>query len=212
VIYGLLVTEGLQCVVKSSSDLQDWVTNALLFLGTFLLSLHFWYVCATVDQLSRDFYRVFSRGHGPYFDLLLLYDASMATCFAGLVLAMFYAIPPRGSRFFLAFLCAAGLSFLYDVGSRVLVFFARRIREEENQRDTIHRYNEKVTNWIKGDVVFSIASLAMYYSYRMFFVHASSADKYNLPHTFALAGAFAALSVLLLLWDVELLTFPKHPH
>ncbi len=205
VIYGLLVTEGLQCVVKfqcdSNGDRWDSL-NVFLFLGTFLVSLHFWYVCATVDELSRDFYRICVGGNESYFDLLLLFDALMATSFAGFVLAMFHAIPPKESRFFLWFLCAAGLSLLYDSASGLLVLYARRVRHEEHERKTIQRYGQKVTKWINEDIVLAIGSAALYFSLREF----------GGQHPFAFGSTFVVFNVLLLLMDVELLVFRTNPH
>jgi len=135
VIYGLLVTDGLHYVVTFASDpnnCQQWnFLNAFLFLRTFLTSLHFWFVCATVDDLSQDFYRILSGENNPCFDLLLLFDAFVATAVAGFVLAMFHAIALGQTRFFLWFLCAAGLSLLYDFCSRISVSYARREHEEE---------------------------------------------------------------------------------
>jgi hypothetical protein len=117
VIYGLLVTDGLHNVVTFGSDPNNHPWNfldAFLFLGTFLTSLHFWFVCATVDDLSQDFYRILSGGEDPCFDLLLLFDAFVATALAGLVLAMFQAIPKNNPQLFLWLSCAAGLS-LFDL-------------------------------------------------------------------------------------------------
>jgi hypothetical protein len=206
VIYGLLVTDGLQCVVNFTSDPNKpnrWNSlNAFLFLGTFLVSLHFWYVCATVDDLSQDFYRVVAGGKEPRFDLLLLLDALVATAFAGIVLAMFHAVPPKDSRFFLLFLCAAGLSLLYDSVSRLSVLYARRVHHEERERNTIRRYGMKVTIWIDVDILFIIGSAAIYFSYPALHVR----------YPFALGGVFAVFAVLLLLMDVELLTFRRHAH
>jgi hypothetical protein len=203
VVYGLLVTDGLHYVVAFTSDTKNhrqWNSlNVFLFLGTFLTSLHFWYVCATVDNLSQDFYQVLAGGNDSFFDLLLLFDAAVATSFAGFALAMFQAIPPENTGLFLWFLCAAGLSLLYDFGCRFLVSYARRAHKEEREPDTIQRYGDKVSNWIKADLVFAIGSAAMYFWYRRF----------GGRPPFAFGSVFAAFTVFLLLTDVELWTFGK---
>lgn len=205
VIYGLLVTNGLQYVVTftSAPNNHKWDPfDAFLFLGTFLTSLHFWFVCATVDDLSQDFYRILAGEENPCFDLLLLFDALVATVFAGFVLAMFLAIPPEQTRFFLWFLCAAGLSLLYDFCSRISVSYARRGHEEERERDTIQRYGKKVSNWIKEDVIFVIGATAFY------FVQPWLTDRTSV----AFGSVFAVCTLFLLLMDVELWTIRTRHH
>ncbi len=156
VIYGLLVTDGLQYVVAFSRDPNNkWnPLNAFLFLGAFLTSIHYWFACATIDDLSQDFYRILAGKENPYFDLLLLFDALVATAFAGFVLAMFHAIPPERTRFFLWFFWAAGLSLFYDFYSCILVSYARRVHEEKHGQGTIQRNGEKVTNLDQGRLCF----------------------------------------------------------
>jgi hypothetical protein len=196
VIYGLLITDGLHYVVGFGTDTNRHQWNSLsvfLFLGTFLISLHFWYTCATVDDLSQEFYQILAGWNEGVFELLLLLDAVVATAFAGFMLAMFQAIPPEQTKFFLWFLCAAGLSLFYDVNSRFLVLYARR-RKEQREQDTIQRYNQKVRKWITADIVFTIGSVSMYFSYPGFSSH----------HPFALGAVFATLTLYLLLADIDL--------
>jgi ABC-type multidrug transport system permease subunit len=203
VVYGLLVTDGLHDVVEFSNgpkSLHQWNSvNVLLFLGTFLISLHFWYACATVDDLSQDFYRILAGRNDSFFDLLLFFDAFVATAFAGFVLAMFQAIPPENTNFFLWFFCAAVLSLLYDFGSRFLVSYARGAHKEGREPDTIQRYGQKVTKWIKADFIVAISSAATYFSYRRF------GDGY--PFAFGLV--FAVLALFLLLTDVDIWSHRK---
>jgi hypothetical protein len=203
VIYGLVVTEGLQCVVKFQSDggghQWDWL-SVFLFVGTFLVSLHFWYVCATVDDLSRNFYRTLAEQNNSLFDLLLLLDSLVATSFAGFVLAMFYAVPAKGSRFFRWFLCAAGLSLLYDLASGLLVLYSRRAPHREPNGKTIEGYGKKVTQWISGDIVFvTVSGAAMYFS----------DHEFGVQHPFSFGCAFAAFNVFLLLIDVDLFALER---
>jgi len=206
VIYGLLVTDGLQYVVafrRTDLNNHEWTPlNAFLFLGTFLTSLHFWFSCATIDDLSQDFYRILAGKENPYFDLVLLFDALVATAFAGFVLAMFHAIPPEQTRFFLWFFWAAGLSLFYDFYSCILVSYARRVHEEKHGQGTIQRYGEKVTNWIKADFVFVIGSSAIY------FLHRLVGDRYSI----AFGSVFAVFTIVLLLMDVEFWTFRRRRH
>jgi hypothetical protein len=164
VVYGLLITNGLGYVVKFTNinPSNHWQSfDALLFLGTFLTALHFWFVCATVDDLSQDFYCVLTGNSTPLTELLVLIDIAVATIFAGLLLAMFDAIPDQ--RFFLWFLLAGALSLLYDLYSGGLISLAGWLRRREPNSKTLAAYRIRVSSWIKADFLFVIASSATYF-------------------------------------------------
>lgn len=192
VVYGLLVSNGLGYVVKftSTRPSHSWESvDALLFLGTFLTSLHFWFACATVDDVSEDFYRALAGATAPVFELFVLLDIAVATILAGLLLAMFDAIPEE--RFFLWFLLAGGLSLLYDLYSRSLVSLARWLGRGGQERDAIDEYQRRIGNWIKADSVFVAASGAMY------LVHGWN----DLYASMALGSVFLVFTICLLLMD-----------
>jgi hypothetical protein len=195
VVYGLLVSNGLGYVVKftSTNTSHSWESvDALLFLGTFLTSLHFWFVCATVDDLSGDFYRALAGAATPVFELFVLLDIAVSTILAGLLLAMFDAIP--GERFFLWFLLAGGMSLLYDLYSSGLVSLARWLNRDRvgQQRDAIEKYRRRIGSWIRADFVFVTASGAMY------LLRTSK----KLCDSMALGSVFLAFTICLLLMDV----------
>jgi hypothetical protein len=161
VVYGLLVSKGLEYVVIFTSDhpTHQWESiDALLFLGTFLTSLHFWFVCATVDDLSTDFYQIFVGSRTSFLGLLILVDVLVATAFAGLLLAMFDAVPKH--PFFKWFWLSGALSLVYDLYSRILIWRARRKYGRNNY--TIEKYGGRINSWSKKDLIFVAASGLMY--------------------------------------------------
>lgn len=193
VVYGLLVTNGLSYVVKFTNknpSLSLESINGLLFLGTFLTSLHFWFACATVDDLADRFYRVLAGNIRPAFQFFVLIDIIVATIFAGLLLAMFDAIPD--DRFFLWFLVAAGLSLLYDLYSRALVSVSGKWRLEVYERSTTKEYGARINAWIRADSVFVFASGAIYYANA----------RTGLRDSAALGSLFVLCTACLLLGDV----------
>jgi hypothetical protein len=76
------------------------------------------------------------------------------------------------------------------------VFCARRVHEGKPERETIERYHKKVTNWIKGDLVFIIGSAAIYFLY----------PRIGVAYSIAFGSIFTAFTIILLLMDVELWT------
>jgi hypothetical protein len=147
-------------------------------------------VCATVDDLSDDFYRALAGATTPVFELFVLFDIAVSTILAGLLLAMFDAIP--GERFFLWFLLAGGLSLLYDLYSRGLVSLARWLRRGERECNAIEEYRRRIGSWIKADSVFVAASGAMY------LLHTSN----KLYDSMTLGSVFLVFTICLLLMDV----------
>jgi hypothetical protein len=87
VIYDLLVFKGLEAAVMFTKEESRETVGFPLFLGAFFASLHFWFMCATVDNLSEDFYQVFVRSKTALFNFLVLVDLSVAALFAFCVLA-----------------------------------------------------------------------------------------------------------------------------
>lgn len=160
VIYGLLATQGLSSVVNfaSNTDEEAWnVVNILLFAGTFITAMRLWLSLANIDNLSRRSYGVVAGLHHSWFSVLLLVDTAFGTTFAGLLLAMFAAIPSETSLFRL-FVWLAGLNFLYDLVLRVLFYgFTRGVGGE------ICRYKAKINKRIKQNLVFFAAVAALYF-------------------------------------------------
>jgi hypothetical protein len=128
VVYGLVATEGLGQLGKTIATADEWQfrvpPSLLLFLGVFVIGLHFWFICSTVDESSHKFYRAFAGEKWAY--IFFFVDATVATSFAWLVLAMFHGISSRRNLVFSWFLVAAVASLAYDLYSRVLVSAGRR--------------------------------------------------------------------------------------
>lgn len=166
VVYGLLITNGLGYVVgfMHENPTHGW-DHALLFLGTFLITLHFWFVWATNDELSTDFYRVLVGTKKSLFGVLVLFDIAVAAVFAAEVLAMFDAMFDDfpNERFFFWFFVAAVSSLVYDVYSRMLIW-ARQPAEERDDESTIQRYRSRVSSWIKEDAAYAAASGGLYFA------------------------------------------------
>jgi hypothetical protein len=191
VVYGLLVSKGLEYVVTFTSDHpthQFESIDAFLFLGTFFTSLHFWFVCATVDDLSTDFYQTLVGRKASFLGLFILIDVVVATFLAGLLLAMFDAVP--NPRFFFWFLLAAAVSFGYDLYSRLLVFWAAKMRGRNI--DSTSRYRVRINGWIKKDFIFLSGSGLLYLSIAHKVIH----------NSIGFSSIFALFTVCLLLMDV----------
>lgn len=194
VIYGLVATDGLEHVTAFPGEAKWSFLVIVLFFGTFLVSLHFWFVCATVDELSHVFYWALAGRKRAWFELLLLFDALAATAFAGFVIAMFQSISGKHVRFFLLFLVAAGVSLLYDLYSYLLISRARRRQQEVRDQAIIERYGKKVTRWLKQDLIFVLTAAATYLLYSTIGVRSSVAS----------GIIFIGSAILLLLLDVGL--------
>jgi hypothetical protein len=205
VIYGLLVSKGFETLVTYVKESNRKTVGFPLFLGTLLMSLHFWFVCATVDDLSEQFDEVFVGRKTRFFNLLVLVDLSVATFLALCVLAMFNSIPnkdpnqPPDQRFFVWFLLSGGLSLVYDAYSRALVWCAEQSRQQDTD-DAIQNYRRKINSWLTQDCVFVFVSALMYY-WR------------NVAVTsFILASLFAVFTfILLFLMDVGLFERSRGP-
>lgn len=160
VIYGLLATQGLSSVVNftSNTDEEAWnVVSILLFAGTFITAMRLWLSLANIDNLSRRSYGVVAGLHHSWFNVLLLVDTAFGTTFAGLLLAMFAAIPSETSLFHLL-VWLAGLTLLYDLVLRVLFYrFTKGVGGE------ICRYKAKISKRIKQDLGFLAAVAALYF-------------------------------------------------
>jgi hypothetical protein len=191
VVYGLIVSKGLEYVVTFTSDHpthQFESIDAFLFLGTFLTSLHFWFVCATVDDLATDFYQTLIGGKASLLGLFILIDIVVATFLAGLLLAMFDAVPRP--RFFFWFVFAAAISLSYDFYSWILIFIAGHMHGRGQL--TIDRYRGRIKGWIKKDFIFLSASGLMYFSIA----------RNVIQNSIGFSSVFALFSVFLLLMDV----------
>lgn len=173
VIYGLLATQGLTSVVNftSKDDEQAWNTlSILLFGGTFIAVMRLWFSLAKIDDLTRQAYRAVRQPVNPNeravkhsrFNILLLVDVVFATTFAGLLLAMFSAIPSE-TFFFLLFVWLAGLILLYDLVSGLLFhWFTREGNRDADDQEIIARHKAKVSKWIKYDLLLVAAAIALY--------------------------------------------------
>lgn len=165
VIYGLLATQGLTSVVTftSKDDENAWnVVSILLFAGTFITAMRLWLSLANIDDVTRRSYGVVASLHHSWFNLLLLVDTAFATAFAGLLLAMFSAIPSETSWFRL-FLWLSGLTLLYDLVSGLIFYrFAKQVDGEADDHEVIRRYKGKMRKWIKQDLAFGAAVAALY--------------------------------------------------
>lgn len=205
VVYGLVVTEGLQEAVKFTDPVNWQLVNGLLFLGTFVVSLHFWFVCATVDDLSQNFYVILSGKKSSEFDLLLLFDALVATTFAGLALTMFHAVSQKWSRFFVWLCFAAALSLVYDLYSSFLVFLAgrpsRRRGAAAGTQHAVERYRRELWCWVIIDAIFFVlaAGMLLYDCRGIHFFDCSDPR----PRSKVLGAFFAAITILLLLSDAK---------
>jgi|SRR5690348_3022335 len=169
VIYGLLATEGL--VVFSGLALGHALTVSgfLLFLGTFLTSLHFWFVCVTVDQISQPCYSALAGSNARLRTAFLLVDALFAAAFAGSVLIMFHSLSadtPQHQVVFLSMVWLAGLSLLYDLYSFVVVAGSQFFDFPADSKQSIVAYGKVVRRWMVQDAAYCILAVTMYVATR----------------------------------------------
>src|SRR6516164_4736060 len=149
VVYGLVATEGL-IQLGTIDKLHEWEFRAppflVLFLGVFVIGLHFWFICSTVDESSHQFYRATRGDRWAYVFFFL--DAIVATAFAWLVLAMFHAISSGRGALFSWYLVASIGSLSYDFYSWLLVITAPKRSRNENAATLTKRYETIVNGWM----------------------------------------------------------------
>jgi hypothetical protein len=163
VIYGLVATKGLEHWVELISQ-GDWNFTKppyfVLFLGTFAAGLHFWFTCAAVESPAASFYALFVGQ--KWARLFLIGDALMATAFAGIVMAMFAAIPNHEKTLFRWFAFAAIVSLTYDLYSAMLLLWCAK-RPECSEDSRLVDYRRGVRQWFIQDGVFlGVALLALF--------------------------------------------------
>jgi len=143
VVYGLVATEGL-VQLGTIEKPHEWEFGIppflLLFQGVFVIGLHFWFICSTVDESSHKFYRALAGDRWAY--AFFFVDAIVATSFAWLVLAMFHGISSRRDALFPWFLLAAAGSLAYDLYSRILVSAAGKESSQAGRRQSHHQLRD----------------------------------------------------------------------
>src|SRR5579862_4233599 len=160
VVYGVVATDGLELLGGSDKANFALPPSVLLFFGVFVIGLHFWFVCSTVDESTHIFYRALAGDSRAY--LFFFVDAMVATAFAWLVLAMFHGVAHRGTLLLRWFLVAAVVSLAYDVYSRVLVSAGRRSeRADDDRREVVSKYGETVKAWLLQDSLFVAGALLL---------------------------------------------------
>jgi hypothetical protein len=161
VIYGLLVSKGLEnSVVFLKDDNRDSV-GFPLFLGTFLTSLHFWFTCSKVDDPSEEFYLAIIRSKTALFKLLILIDVSVSTLFALLVLGMFNTIPDH--QLFKWFVVAGGISLASNVSYGLFLWCADKRWHRSDNDTMMDKYWARVNSRIKTDVLFVSGAFLIWY-------------------------------------------------
>jgi hypothetical protein len=188
VVYGVVATDGLELLGGNEKACFGLPPFLALFFGVFVIGLHFWFVCSTVDESTHTFYRVLAGDGRAY--LFFFIDAMVATAFAWLVLAMFHGVPSRGQLLLRWFVVAAVLSLAYDVHSQVLVSVGlRRKHIRPDQRETVVQYGRTVKAWFFQDALFMVGALLLI-----------ELDRHAVPGVDIL---FAAVAVGVLALDVK---------
>jgi len=159
VIYGLLATEGLIQFSRLLLAHGLSLSSFLLFLGTFLTSLHFWFACVTVDGVSQPFYTVLTSRNERLRSAFLLIDAVFAAAFAACLLIMFASLSPESGQpllVFSGFLWLGVISLVYDLYSWGLVATVRKFDLNSNDREAVAYYGTVVRRWVIQDLTFCI--------------------------------------------------------
>jgi hypothetical protein len=160
VVYGLVATEGLGQLGERSGWQFRIPPSLLLFLGVFVIGLHFWFICSTVDESSHKFYRALAGDRRAY--ILFFVDAMVATSFAWLILAMFHGISSRPRLLFDWFLVAASSSLAYDLYSLILVGVGRSKTYRKEMQPLASSYSTTVKNWLIQDSSFFLGALLIF--------------------------------------------------
>ena len=194
VVYGLVATEGLG-QLGTIKKMHEWEFGIppylLLFLGVFVIGLHFWFICSTIDESTHKFYRVLAGDRWAY--AFFFVDAIVATSFAWLVLAMFHGIS-TGHALFRWFFAAAVGSLAYDVYSRMLVSAAGKRARRQGAASLVTSYKMSVKRWLIQDSSFLLSALLLL-----------ELDKHNLWPVRGLNICFVLVSVGVLALDVKFL-------
>ncbi len=168
VIYGLVATKGLERWVElnqrwvEQKPHPDWHSLAaffFVFLAIFVVGLHFWLTCASVESRSASFYSSFVGE--KWAELFLLVDALVATGFAGIILAIFSAIAEHLKALLVWFIVAAVVSLAYDGYSRVLIVFCER-RRRSSKDETVTEYKAAVHRWFIQDGIFFAGTVLVF--------------------------------------------------
>jgi hypothetical protein len=192
VVYGLVATEGLGQLGQQSGWYLHIPSCALLFLGVFVIGLHFWFICSTVDESSHKFYRALAGDRWAY--IFFFVDAIVATSFAWLILAMFHGISSGRELLFDWFLVAASSSLAYDLYSLVLVGAGRSRTYGKDMQQVVSSYGTTVKNWLIQDSVFFLAAVVLF-----------SLDCHTPWSSRGLDVCFVAASIAVLAMDVKFL-------
>lgn len=195
VVYGLIATDGLEQL--GTIDKLEWQFRVpprlLLFLGVFVIGLHFWFICSVVDDSSHDFYRALAGDKWAH--LFFFTDAIFATGLAWLVLAMFHGISSPQHLLFSWLLVASAVSVAYDLYSGMLVGVGRKMARGEDQRAFISRYGATVKYWLVQDSSFFLGGLLLF-----------EMNKENLWTGRGLSICFVLVSIAVLVLDVQFLS------
>jgi hypothetical protein len=176
VVYGLLVSNGLQAVVMFGGDnpadqLQG--VNGFQFIATFILTLHFWFAFATFGGTSDEFVEAISPEEAIFSpetsrNLLVIIDVLVATWLGFLLLEMFGTV---STEHFYSWLLLTSLTSLgYGGGFLMFIWGATWWRREQIEKSSIReqiriireRYLGKMYRWLRRDRVFVPASILMY--------------------------------------------------
>ena len=190
VVYGLVATEGLGQLGQQSGWYLRIPSCTLLFLGVFVIGLHFWFICSTVDESSHKFYRALAGDKWAY--IFFFVDAIVATSFAWLILAMFHGISSGRELLFDWFLVAASLSLAYDLYSLILVGAGRSSTYGKDIRPVVSGYGTTVKNWLIQDSGFFLGALLLF-----------NLDCHTSWSARSLDISFVAVSIAVLLLDVK---------
>jgi hypothetical protein len=198
-VYGLIATEGLGQLgtIDEGMKWQFHVpSHPLLFLGVFVIGLHFWFICSTVDDSSHDFYRALAGDKWAH--MFFFADAIVATGFAWFVMAMFHGVSSR-HQLFSWFWVAAAASLVYDLYSRVLVGLARGGTRGEDPR-AFSGYSTTVKYWLIQDSCFFLGTLLLVALDKL------AGDTANPWINRALSVCFLVVCIVVVVLDVQFLS------
>ena len=194
-VYGLIATEGLGQLATIDKQ-QEWKfhvpSHLLLFLGVFVIGLHFWFICSVVNDSSHDFYRALAGDKWAH--IFFFIDAIVATGFAWLVMSMFHGVSSR-NQLFSWFLAAAAASLAYDLYSGILVSVGRRRARRQDLRAFIPSYGTTVKCWLIQDSTFFLGAVLLF----------ALGNATAWPER-GLSIGFVVVSVVVLVLDVQFLS------
>jgi len=163
IVFGLVATKGLeQLADRAFRHALSW-SQALFFLGAFIVGIHYWYACVDYAKLSKPTYDKLSKPQAKQFwknvSKITFFGVPVlfVSAYAGSVVMFFYAIPERYDLLFRAFWVLLFTSSINDVWDYVTTRCAGKGAFNGENKDKEFKHALKLTKrWLLIDGVYFV--------------------------------------------------------